>query len=62
MRMRTFWAMSLGVIGLLLGAGFVSRPPANALVTTGEIHRSPIVIEELTANATNLPVQSFDAF
>ena len=55
MRMRMFWVMSLSVFALLLGAGVVSRPPANAL-------QSSIMIDNLTANAKNLPVQSFDAF
>ena len=60
--MRTFWVMSLAVFGLLLGATLMSRPPANALAPMGEIRQSSIVIEQLTANATDLPVQSFDAF
>jgi hypothetical protein len=60
--MRTYWVMSLVVFGLLFGASLVSRPPANALMPTGEIRQSSIVIEQLTANAKNLPVQSFDAF
>jgi hypothetical protein len=62
MRMRTFWVLSLSVFGLLFCASLVSRPPANALVPTGEFHQPSIMIEQLNANAKNLPVQSFDAF
>jgi hypothetical protein len=62
MRMRTFWVMSLSVFGLLFGASLVSRPPAAALMPTGEFQQSSIMIEQLTANEKNLPVQSFDAF
>jgi hypothetical protein len=60
--MRTYWVMSLALFGLLLGASLAGRPPANALAPTGEIRQSSIMIEQLTANAKNLPVQSFDAF
>jgi hypothetical protein len=55
-----FWVMS--VFGLLFGASLVSRPPANTLVPVGEIHQPSIMVEQLTANAKNLPVQSFDGF
>jgi hypothetical protein len=57
-----FWIMSLAVFGLLFCASVMSRPPANALVVTGEFHQPSILIEQLSANAKNLPVQSFDAF
>jgi hypothetical protein len=60
--MRTFWVMSIAVFGLLLGASLAGRPPANALAPAGEIRQSSIMIDQLTANAKNLPVQSFDAF
>ena len=60
--MRTFWFMSLAVFGLLFGASLVSRPPAQALEPMGEIRQSSIMIDQLTANAKDLPVQSFDAF
>jgi hypothetical protein len=62
MRMRMFWVMSLSVFGLLFIAGLVSRPTANAVVPVGEIRQSSVMIDQLTANAKNLPVQSFDAF
>jgi hypothetical protein len=57
-----FWVISLSVFGLLFGASLVSRFPASALVATGEFHQPSIMIERLSANAKNLPVQSFDAF
>ena len=53
MRMLSF--MTLSVFGLILGASLLSRPAANALDQS-------IMIDQLTANAKNLPVQSFDAF
>ncbi len=62
MRMRTFWVMSLSVFALVFAASLVSRPPANALSAAGEFRQSSIAIEELTVNAKNLRVQSFDAF
>jgi hypothetical protein len=54
--------MTLSVLGLILGASLLSRPAANALEPTGEFHQSSIMIDQLTANAKDLPVQSFDAF
>jgi len=62
MRMRMFWLMALSVFGLLFSASLVSRPGAIALVSTGEFHQSSIMVEQLSADAKNLPVQSFDAF
>jgi hypothetical protein len=46
--------------GLTLPYGAVHF--AIALVSADEIRQSSIMIEELTASAKNLPVQSFDAF
>jgi hypothetical protein len=60
MRMLSF--MTLSVLGLILGASLLSRPAANALEPTGEFHQPSIMIDQLTANAKDLPVQSFDAF
>ena len=60
--MRMLSLMTLSVFGLILGASLLSRPPANALVPTGELHQPSIMIGQLTANAKDLPVQSFDAF
>jgi hypothetical protein len=52
----------LPVFGLILGASVLSRPAANALLPTGALHQRSIMIDQLTATAKNLPVQSFDAF
>jgi len=60
MRMLSF--VTLSVFGLVLKAKLLSRPAANALVSTGELHQPSIMIGQLTANAKDLPVQSFDAF
>jgi hypothetical protein len=54
--------MTLSVFGLILGASLLNRPAASALVPTGELHQPSIMIGQLTANAKDLPVQSFDAF
>ena len=53
------WVMSLSLFGLLFVASQVSQPSANALAP-GEFRQSSI--DELTANAKDLPVRSFDAF
>jgi hypothetical protein len=60
--MRTLSFMTLSVLGLILGASLLSRPAANALEPTGDFHQPSIMIDQLTANAKDLPVQSFDAF
>jgi hypothetical protein len=60
--MRTLSIMTLSVLGLILGASLLNRPAANALEPTGEFHQASINIGQLTANAKDLPVQSFDAF
>jgi hypothetical protein len=60
--MRMLSLATLPVFGLILGASLLSRPAANALVPTGELHQSSMMIDQLTANAKDLPVQSFDAF
>jgi hypothetical protein len=60
--MRTHFVMALSVFALLFGASLASRPAANTLVTSGEFHQPSIVVEQLSANAKDLPVQSFDAF
>ena len=52
--MRMLSLVTLSVFGLILGASLLSRPLANALPS--------IMIDQLTANAKDLPVQSFDAF
>ena len=62
MSARMYWVMSLAVFGLLFGASLVSRLPANALVQTSELDQPSIMVDRLTANTRNLPVQSFDAF
>jgi hypothetical protein len=54
--------MTLSVFGLILGASLLSRPAASALVPPGQRHQPSIMIDQLTANAKDLPVQSFDAF
>lgn len=55
------WVMSFSFFGLLFAASLVSWPPASALAP-GELRQSSIMIDELTANAKNLPVQSFELF
>jgi hypothetical protein len=60
--MRMLPLMTLSVFGLILGASLLNRPAANALVPTGELHQRSIMIGQLTADAKDLPVQSFDAF
>jgi hypothetical protein len=62
MQRRTFWVLSLSILGLLFGANLASRLPANALVQTSGFHQPSITIDQLSANAQNLPMQSFDAF
>jgi hypothetical protein len=54
--------ITLSVFGLVLGASLLNRPAASALEPTGEAHQPSIMIGQLTANAKDLPVQSFDAF
>jgi hypothetical protein len=54
--------MTLSVFGLILGASLLSWHAASALVPTGEFHQPSIMIDQLTANAKDLPGQSFDAF
>ena len=49
------------VLGLAVGATLASQPAANALVQVERAQPS-IMIDQLTAAAKNLPVQSFDAF
>ena len=53
--MRMLPVMMLSVFALLLSANLLTSPSANA-------HHPSILIDELTANAKDLPVQSFDAF
>jgi len=62
MRMRMHWVMALSVFGLLFAASVVSRPVPGVLPSSGEIHLPSIMIDQLTANAKGLPVQSFDAY
>jgi hypothetical protein len=45
----------LSVFALIFGANLLTYPGANA-------HQPSIVIDQLTADAKDLPVQSFDAF
>ena len=59
MRMRSIF--SLAALGLIFGAILLSQPVANG-VATGDVHRASILIEQLTANSKDLPVQSFDAY
>jgi hypothetical protein len=54
--------MTLTVFGLILGASLLNRPAVSALVPAGELHQASIMIDQLTASAKDLPVQSFDAF
>jgi hypothetical protein len=57
--MRTLTiAAILTVFALAGGTMLVNQPAANA----DNVHQSSIMIDELTANAKNLPTQSFDAF
>jgi hypothetical protein len=60
--MRMLSVTMLPVFGLILGASLLSWPAANALLPTGALHQPSIMIDQLTATAKNLPVQSFDAF
>jgi hypothetical protein len=51
-----YGVMALSICVLLIGANLTSRPPANAAA------QPAMMIDQLTANAKDLPVQSFDAF
>jgi len=59
--MRMFSAISLVTFGLIFGSTLLSPPVANG-IATGDVHQPSIMIDQLTANAKNLPVQSFDTF
>jgi hypothetical protein len=56
-----YGVMALSVVVLLFGANLTGRLPANALGQSGP-HQAAIMVDQLTANAKDLPVQSFDAF
>jgi hypothetical protein len=60
--MRTISIAVVAVLGLAIGATLVSRPAATALAAGADVHQPSIMIDQLTANAKSLPVQSFDAF
>ncbi len=60
--MRRLWIVSLSTVALMISAaGLVGQPAAN-VASTAEFRQPSIMIDQLTANAKNLPVQSFDAF
>jgi formate-dependent phosphoribosylglycinamide formyltransferase (GAR transformylase) len=60
--MRTFSIAVVAVLGLAIGATLLNRPAATALAAGDDVHQPSIMIDQLTANAKNLPVQSFDTF
>ena len=60
--MRMHWIMGLSVFGLILGASLMSRPSASALAPASGSYESSMTRVLLSANAKELPVQSFDAF
>jgi hypothetical protein len=60
--MRMLSISALTVFGLVFGATLVNRPAAIQLARAGELHQPSIMIDQLTANAKNLPVQAFDTF
>jgi hypothetical protein len=59
--MRTLSIAVVAVLGLAIGATLMSRPAATWLAAGDDVHQPSIMIDQ-TANAKNLPVQSFDAF
>ncbi len=61
--MRTL-LIATTVYGLVLGAVVANRPLAAALAAGDDFHQPSMMVDigQLTARATNLPDQSFDAF
>jgi hypothetical protein len=61
MRMLSIAAM-LAVLTVAVGATLNSRPVSRALASAEGYVPPTVGIDRLTANANDLPVQSFDAF
>jgi hypothetical protein len=60
--MRMLPIAALTVFAVMFDATHVNRPAAIQLARANEFHQASIVIDQLTANAKNLPVQAFDTF
>jgi len=61
--MRTLSLAVVAVLGLTISVTAVmNRPTATALAADDDVRQPSIMIDQLTANAKGLPVQSFDAF
>lgn len=54
--------MMLTVLGVAAGAAMAIQLAANAPSQAEGFRQPSIMIDQLTANAKNLPVQQFDAF
>ena len=60
--MRTLSIAVVAVLGVAIGAALMTRPAATTLAAGDEFGQPSVMIDPLTANTKNLPVQSFDAF
>ena len=61
--MRTLSLAVVAVLGLTISVTAVmNQPAATALAADDDVRQPSIMIDQLTANAKGLPVQSFDAF
>ena len=61
MRKFTISAITLTVLAMAAAATLTSQPAGQALARA-EGFQTAMPIDQITAAATNLPVQSFDAF
>jgi hypothetical protein len=59
--MRMLSAILLFTCALVFGASLMNQPVTNG-VSSGDFHQPSIMVEQLTTNAKDLPVQSFDAY
>ena len=59
--MRMLSVVSCFTLALIFGASLVSQPVAKG-DAAGDLHQPSMMIGQLTANAKDLPVQSFDAY
>jgi hypothetical protein len=59
--MRMYSMAVLAVIGVAIGATLMDRPAATALANAEGYQPVSISIDQLTTDAKDLPLQSFDA-
>jgi hypothetical protein len=62
MRKLTIAAAMLAVLGVAAGATVASNSAGRALARAEGFAQQAMPIDQITSNAKDLPVQSFDAF